>query len=64
MPWWAWTALGALVLLTVASLILNAAVIYALTTQSNVTRMEVCRLYLVLHRDQIVGVVIPPRCLP
>ena len=63
-PWWAWACLAVLVTLAVASITLNGVVVYALISQSHHSQMEICRLYVVLHRDQVTAVVIPPRCLP
>lgn len=51
-------------LLAAGSIVLNAVVVFSLISRSNHSQMEICRLYLVLHRDQVVGVVIPPSCLP
>jgi hypothetical protein len=62
MPRWAWIVLLLLMLAFICSVVINTIVIFALISQSRFTQMEVCRLYLVLHRDDIVGVVIPPRC--
>lgn len=64
MPRWAWAALALLLLAFICSLVLNTIVVFALISRSHYTQMEVCRLYLVLHRDQVAAVVIPPSCLP
>lgn len=60
-----WAALGLLLLAFICSLVLNTIVVFTLISRGSHTQMEVCRLYLILHRDDHAAVVvIPPSCLP
>ena len=45
-----------------ASVVLNAVVVFTLISRDSLTHTQVCHLYVVLHRDDVVGVFIPPRC--
>ena len=44
-----------------ASVVLNAVVVFSLISRDNATHVQLCHLYLILHRDQL-AVVIPPGC--
>lgn len=46
----------------ICSLVLNTIVVYTLISRDSLTHMQVCHLYVVLHRDDVVGVFVPPRC--
>ena len=63
MPRWTVWALAGLAVLAAAAIVLEGVTIFAVITRLHQTQMELCRLYLLLHRqDQVIF--IPPRCLP